>query len=160
MQPAIAERPGIAFRLQRRFERPRETVFRAWTDPEILKRWWCPAGWLAAEVEVDLREGGTYRIGMRRESGGETVYVRGVFSEVDAPEKLSYSWRWENAFEEMPETQVTVRFTSDGEGTIVSLTHERLPEIGVCLRHRNGWIEACGRLARLFWNEKRKENEQ
>jgi len=109
MQLSAVERTGISFRLQRRFYRPRENVFRAWTDPEVLRRWWCPEGWIPAEIEVDLRVGGSYRIGMRRRSGGEPVYVCGSFLEVDSPEKLAYTWQWENAFEQMPQTRVTVQ---------------------------------------------------
>ena len=89
MQQSAVERTGIAFRLQRRFDRPRETVFRAWTDPEVLKYWWCPRGWIPAEIEVDLRVGGSYRIGMRRRSGGSAVYVRGSFLEI-SPRRSSH----------------------------------------------------------------------
>ena len=49
MQQAIA-RIGNAFRLQRRFAASREKVFRAWTDPEALIQWWCPEGWIPAEL--------------------------------------------------------------------------------------------------------------
>ena len=75
-----------------------------------------------AEIEVHLRVGGSYRIGMRRRSGGSPVYVRGSFLVVNSPEKLAYTWHWENAFEKMPETVVTVQFTSDGAATVVWLT--------------------------------------
>jgi uncharacterized protein YndB with AHSA1/START domain len=150
MSQSAAERSGLAFRVQRRFGKPREKVFRAWTDPEVLKQWWCPKGWAPAEIEIDLRAGGSYRIGMRREGGGAPVYVRGCFVEVQAPERLSYTWQWENAFPDMPRTHVTVEFHTDGAGTVVSLTHERLPELGVCLRHRSGWIEAWARLAQIL----------
>jgi len=150
MQQSAVERTGIAFRLQRRFARPRENVFRAWTDPEVLKHWWCPEGWIPAEIEVDLRVGGSYRIGMRRRSGGAPVYVRGSFLEVNSPETLAYTWQWENAFEQMPRTRVTVQFISDGAATVVSLTHEHLPEIAVCLHHRSGWIAAWDRLERIL----------
>jgi len=150
MRLSAVERTGIAFRLQRRFEKPREIVFRAWTDPEALKQWWCPQGWIPAEVDLELRVGGSYRIGMRRLSGGAPVYVRGSFLEVDPPEKLAYTWEWVNAFEQMPRTRVTVQFLAEGSTTIVSLTHEDLPEIPVCLQHRNGWIAALGRLGEVL----------
>ena len=149
MQLAAVERTGIAFRLQRRFDRARERVFRAWTDPAVLKHWWCPQGWVPAEIEMDLRVGGPYRIGMRRRSGGAPVYVCGSFLEVKSPEKLSYTWQWENAFELMPQTNVTVQFISEGATTLVLLTHEHLPEIAVCLQHRAGWIAAWHRLERI-----------
>ena len=146
MPQVIAPVKGISLRLHRRLSKPREAIFRAWTTPELLRRWWCPAGWVPAEIEVDLRVGGAYRLGMRRVDGGGLVYVHGHFLEVCAPEKLIYSWKWENVFEQMPETKVTVRFTESAGETELELTHEPLPEIPICLRHRSGWIEAWRRL--------------
>jgi uncharacterized protein YndB with AHSA1/START domain len=141
---------GLTFRLKKRFEAPREKVFGAWTKPEALKQWWCPEGWIPAEIEVDLRVGGAFRIGMRRLSGGMPVYVRGTFQEVLPPERLAYTWQWENAFEEMPQTRVIVQFTELGTATELQLIHENLPEIPVCLHHRIGWIAAFERLERIF----------
>jgi uncharacterized protein YndB with AHSA1/START domain len=83
---------------------------------------------------------------MLRENGGAPVYVHGSFIEVRSPEKLSYTWRWENAFEQMPETRVTIEFTEIDSGTEILLTHEHLPEVGVCLRHRAGWMDALQRI--------------
>jgi uncharacterized protein YndB with AHSA1/START domain len=126
MPQSAAGQAGLAFRIERRFAKPRENVFRAWTDPQVLKRWWCPPGWAPAEVEVDLRAGGCYRIGMRRESGSPAVYVCGSFVEVDPPARLVYTWQWENAFEHMPPTRVTVEFLSEGTATVVSLVPRAL----------------------------------
>ena len=148
MPEATAE--GIALRLSRRFARPAEAVFRAWTDPEALRRWWCPAGWTPAEIAVDLRAGGAWCLGMRRVENGETVYIRGRFLEVCVPEKLVYTWKWENAFEQVPETQVTVRFVELAGITELELIHEPLPEIPICLRIRTGWLEAWQRLKEVF----------
>jgi len=144
----VAQRTGITFRLRRKFTAPRENVFRAWTDPELLKRWWCPDGWAPAEIEVDVRVGGAYRIGMRRNGGGRPIYAYGSFLEVQMPERLVYTWHWENAFEQMPQTRVTVHFVESGGATEVVLIHDQLPEIGICLRHRSGWLAAWERLER------------
>ena len=142
--PADARQAALALNALPRGRR--DVVFRAWTDPEILKLWWCPEGWIPADIEVDLRVGGSYRIGMRRKSGGSPVYVRGTFLQVNSPEELTYTWKWENAFENMPQTRVTVRFISQGTATVVMLEHGSLPEINICLRHRSGWIAALERV--------------
>ena len=66
----VADNPGnIGFELQRRFRASPERVFRAWTRPAALREWWCPAGWVAGEIEIDLRVGGGYRIAMIRTGG-------------------------------------------------------------------------------------------
>ena len=145
MQKTTTKQSGQAFRLKRRFEAPREEVFGAWTKAEVLKQWWCAEGWTPAEIEIDLRAGGAFRIGMRRLIGGPTVYVRGCFEEVLAPERLAYTWQWENAFEEMMETRVIVEFRDLGSATELLLTHENLPEIPICLQHRSGWLAALDR---------------
>jgi uncharacterized protein YndB with AHSA1/START domain len=147
---AIAVPPGITLRLCRRFSRTPEVVFRAWTNPDNLRRWWSPPGWTPAEMEVDLRVGGSYRLGMRTIEGGETVYVHGRFLEVCVPRKLIYSWKWENAFEQMPETQVTVSFIESEGGTELELIQEPLPEISICLRVRAGWLDAWQRLKKVL----------
>jgi uncharacterized protein YndB with AHSA1/START domain len=150
MQLSTTRRAGIAFRIKKRFNAPREKVFDAWTKPEVLKQWWCPEGWTPTEIEVDLRVGGAFRIGMQRLSGGTTVYVRGRFSEIHAPETLSFSWQWENAFDGMPQTYVTLRFKDVGIETELLLMHQNLPEIPVCLQHRSGWLEAFNRMERVL----------
>jgi uncharacterized protein YndB with AHSA1/START domain len=97
-------------------------------------------------MEIDLRVGGAYRIGMRRRPSDPGVYVYGRFLEVNCPERLVYTWQWQNAFENMPETQVTVLFADAAGGTEVVLKHENLPAIPVCLRHWNGWRAAWPRI--------------
>ena len=150
MTPQMIASPGITLRLRRRFGRPPEALFRAWTDPDSLRRWWCPAGWIPADIEVDLRVGGAYRLGMRRVEGGDVVYVRGHFLEISAPEKLVYTWNWDNAFQRMPETRVTVKFIRVAGVTELELTHAQLPEVPVCLLHRAGWVEAWQRLEKIL----------
>ena len=70
MIPALDSQAAISIRLRQRFDASRDRVFKAWTDPDVLKRWWCPDGWKPTEIEVDLRVGGTYRLGMVRRAGG------------------------------------------------------------------------------------------
>ena len=59
----------IALELSHRFAAPREKVFEAWTDPEVLRRWWAAAPtWDTPLAEVDLREGGSYRLSMHTDT--------------------------------------------------------------------------------------------
>jgi len=72
------------------FDAPRELVFKAWTEPERLKRWWGPKGFTNPICEVDLRPGGALRIHMRAPNG--TIYpMTGVFQEIVAPERLVFT---------------------------------------------------------------------
>ena len=79
---------------------------------------------------------------MRRDAMGTRVSVCGHFLEVRPSERLKFTWRWEGAFEQMPETIVTVEFHEFAGGTELTLRHENFadPDIG-----RSGWIAACDR---------------
>jgi uncharacterized protein YndB with AHSA1/START domain len=141
---------NVGFELQRRFHASPERVFRAWTQPVALREWWCPPGWVAGEIEVDLRVGGTYRIAMTRIAGGAPVAVSGQFLEVDPPERLVYSWCWEGAFTDMPATLVSLELSGSGEDTLLILRHENFADAALRQQHRSGWISACDRLDRLM----------
>ena len=135
--------------LRRIFKAPREKVFRAWTDPEELKKWWGPEGYATPSAEVDLRVGGKYRLGMRKLPDGEIFYLTGIYREVRPPERLVYSWRWE-AEPEYGETQVTVDFRQAGNSTEVVLTHEFFPTGKARDDHNRGWSSCLDRLAKLL----------
>ncbi len=77
--------------LTRTFAASREKVFRAWTDPEELKKWFGPIGYSTLIAEVDLRVGGKYRLGMRKLPDGDIFYLTGTYREVRTPEKLVYT---------------------------------------------------------------------
>jgi uncharacterized protein YndB with AHSA1/START domain len=140
----------ITLRLTRRFAAPRERVFDAWTTAEALKRWWCPPGWEPERIEVDLRTGGAYHLGMRQLDGDAVVSIDGRFLDVHRPEKVVYTWRWRGAFEGMPETRVTVEFLALEGGTEVVVLHENFPDVPLWQRHRSGWIAACDRMEQIL----------
>jgi len=127
-----------ALRLTRSFSAPREAVFKAWTDPEELAKWFGPTGITARDVKVDLRPGGNYSLMMVGEKG--THPLSGVYREIKAPERLVFSWIWGAGDLDGVEMQVTVEFedTKDG-GTMLTLTHERLPSLEASEHHTQGW---------------------
>ena len=151
MQSVAAHSAGLGIELQRRFRASPERVFRAWTQLVALREWWCPAGWTASEIEIDLRVGGLYRIAMvRAADAGPGVSVAGKFLEVRPPERLVYTWRWEGAFTGMPETLVTLELRGSETETLLTLHHENFTDAGLRQQHRSGWIAACDRLDRAM----------
>lgn len=125
--------------LQRTFETPREQIFRAWTDAEELKKWFGPQGMACTNAVVDLRPGGRYRLSILKPDG-ETVHVGGVFQEIQPPEKIVYTWEWENGDSaDMGETLVTLNFHNAGGSTELTLTHERFPNEEYRDHHGWGW---------------------
>ncbi len=139
----------MTLRLTRAIPAPREVVFRAWTDPEALKRWWVPVeGMSVPAAEVDLRPGGRYRFTMRN-AKGEDVHLSGVYREVRPPERLVYTWRWEGSEDE---TLVTVDFEATGGTTLLHLTHEQFRDDAVRDRHGIGWRGVLDRLVATVGN--------
>ena len=75
--------------LSRVIPAPRERVFAAFTQPELLQRWLTgPAGWTLAVCEIDLRVGGSYRYVWRRASDGLEMGAGGVYRVVESPERF------------------------------------------------------------------------
>lgn len=130
-------------RLTRRFRAPRERVFDAWTDPELLRRWWAAlAGWKTSLAEVDLRPGGRYRLSMRDPSSGAEHTVVGEYVDVRRPDRLAYTWTWEGGHELMrgsEGTLVEVDFVDDGDATEVVLVHRGFADGRIRDLHRQGW---------------------
>jgi uncharacterized protein YndB with AHSA1/START domain len=75
--------------IERVFEAPRELVWRAWTDPEHLVRWWGPDGFATPHCTIDLRVGGRLHLCLRSPEYGE-LWAGGVFYEIDPPSRLVY----------------------------------------------------------------------
>ncbi len=128
--------------VNRVFPAPRERVFRALTNPEDLARWWGPN----ATAEVDLRVGGTFRLGMDL-MGGERLVSFGTYREIQAPERLVYSWAWES--EPTAVTLVTVELRDRGAETEVLLTHAENTSEEQAENHRQGWNYCLDRLVKL-----------
>ena len=75
-------------RVSRVFSAPRETVFRAWSSADHVKRWFCPNGYSVPEAKVEMRVGGAFEVCMRSPEGVDH-WTRGTFTEVLAPERLT-----------------------------------------------------------------------
>lgn len=142
----------IALELEHRYAAPREQVFEAWTNAEVLKRWWAAAPtWETPLAEVDAREGGSYRLSMRTDEG-EVHTVRGEYKEVNPPERLAYTWSWEEgpepAMAGSESSLVVVEFLEEGDGTLVKLTHSGFASEQIREMHAQGWEAVLANLER------------
>lgn len=63
--------PSTDLKIERTLDAPVELIWKAWTTPEYLKQWYCPAPWGISKAELDLRPGGAFRITMRSPEGQE-----------------------------------------------------------------------------------------
>ncbi|MBI4067209.1 SRPBCC domain-containing protein [Candidatus Gottesmanbacteria bacterium] len=77
--------------ITRVFDAPRELVWKAWTNPEMAKKWWGPKDFTAPSIKIDLREGGKYIFAMQGPKGSEwdkVIYSAGEYKEIIPNEKL------------------------------------------------------------------------
>lgn len=145
--------PTTALHLARRFAAPREEVFRAWTEPELVRQWLTPPGGRSPSAELEVRPGGSYRVAMKLPVG-PTFYAVGTYLEVEPPERLVFTWHWEprNPLPAagMADSTVTVVFSDLGEETEVKLTHARLDKRRLRAFHRFGWTHGWDELVQLL----------
>jgi uncharacterized protein YndB with AHSA1/START domain len=133
--------------LKRRLNAPPAKVFAAWTDPEKIKCWFGPPGVETLAAESDARVGGRYRI-LARSPDGEQHDVGGVYREVVPNEKLVFTWAWKSTPER--ESLVTIELKRDGDGTVLTLTHEHFFDEAARDRHQHGWEGTFERLAQYL----------
>ncbi|MDQ6651767.1 MAG: SRPBCC domain-containing protein, partial [Acidobacteriota bacterium] len=107
--------------ITRAFDAPRELVFKAWTDPKHVSRWWGPHGFTNPVCELDVRPGGAIRIDMR--GPDSTVYpMTGVYQEIVESERLVFtSAALDDAGNPLFEVLNTVTFTEQGGKTSIEL---------------------------------------
>lgn len=133
--------------ISRAFDAPRQLVFKAWTEPERLVRWWGPRGFTLPVCKMELRPGGAYRFCMRSAEGTDH-WLQGVYREVVEPERLVFTWAWEDAEGQLgPETVVTVTFVEQGDRTRLVVHHARFETDSARDAHQEGWTSCIERLA-------------
>lgn len=138
----------LSINLVRRFKATPEKVWHALTQPEALKSWMGPSDEFKCPiVEIDLKVGGRYHIGMQSPDG-EMHNVSGVYREVVPNQKLVYTWAWKS----MPEREslVTVVLRAVDGGTEVTLRHEQFFDAEARDHHNKGWEGCLTRLVRYL----------
>lgn len=140
---------GLRVHLEKVLRAPAERVFLACVEPENLAEWWGPAGFTAPSVDLDVREGGRYRITMQPPDG-EAFHLRGEFSEVDPPRRLVYTFEWEEPDPDDRETVVALEFLDHREGTRLVLDQGPFATEARRTLHEAGWTETLERLERLL----------
>ncbi|MBM9499182.1 SRPBCC domain-containing protein [Leptospira sp. 201903071] len=144
--------------ITRIFDAPRELVFKAWTEPEHLMRWWGPKNFTSPECKIDFRIGGKYVFCMRSPEG-QNFWTTGVFREIVIPEKFVYSdsfaddkgnpvpashYGFQGEFPD--ETTVSLTFETVDNKTKLTLRHIGLPAGEISEMTKVGWNEMIDKL--------------
>ena len=146
-QAGLKENPFHA--IERHYPVAPEKVWRAWTTPEAIKRWWGPGSTDPVSLaEVDLRKGGRFRVVFGGPDGKDHE-VQGVYREVLTNRKLVFTWTWPKSTPER-ESLVTLTFNAARGGTDFGFLHEQFIDETVRDNHRRGWSESFEKLERFL----------
>ena len=95
MNVPVIERPdSTTLIIRRRFEADMATLWAALTDPEAWMHWFGGGQARPITTSADLRPGGAWRIEMRGEDSADRYIVSGEFIEIEAPQRVSFTWAW------------------------------------------------------------------
>ena len=143
MEPRLAEKPSLT--LSRRYPVAPEKVYRAWTDPQAVSKWWGPGpGEPVSLAELDVRVGGRFRI-VFGGPDGKMHECAGTYKEVVPNKKLVFTWSWPNTTPERISV-VTIEFRAAGKGTDLGFKHEQLFDEKVRDDHKRGWSGTLDKL--------------
>lgn len=152
--PALA--PDEVLEITRLFDAPRELVWRLWSSPEHIARWWGPESCWLDTVEMDFREGGRWHFWMRNGAGLDH-HISGSYRRIEPPNRLSFTYI--NAYDGH-EMTVDLAFIDIGGRT--EMRFRQAPFLNVVERdgHNEGWsstfdlltyyIRKLGGIDRLF----------
>jgi uncharacterized protein YndB with AHSA1/START domain len=123
--------------LTRLIDAPREKLFRAWTEPDLVKRWFAPLPWTTPHAELDVPPGGANLVVMRGPDGKDFPN-RGVYLEVVRNERLVLTDAYTQAWIPSEKPFMTVILTFEDEGGKTRYTAR--------VRHQ-GWGQCADQLA-------------
>src|SRR6266513_1260795 len=136
--------------IKRFINAPPARVYKAWTDPAELQRWFGPEDVRTIKIDADVRVGGKYRWDLQKQDGEEWSCL-GEYRELVPGKKIVFTWKWDDD-ENWAEhnSVVTVELSDRDGGTEVRLVHEKLPSEESRDRHNEGWNSVLDRLEKFF----------
>jgi len=135
--------------IKRFINAPPARVYKAWTDPAELQRWFGPEDVRTIKIDADVHIGGKYRWDLQKQDGEEWSCL-GEYRELVPGKKIVFTWKWDDD-ENWAEhnSVVTVELSDRDGGTEVRLVHEKLPSEESRDRHNQGWNSVLDRLEKF-----------
>lgn len=126
------------------------TLYKAWTEPDELKKWWKPLNKQLLRVENDLRAGGK----VVYEFEGE-LKISGEYKEVEKENRLVYSWNWSFPQKAIHDGDylLHVQFNQAGNGSSLTVTQENFKDEHAIKPHREGWEASLAALKNYLAGE-------
>lgn len=120
----------------RRIKATPARVWAAITQPELMMQWWGPDAGPTLNVVADVRPGGRFSVVFRLLNGDEHNPT-GIYQEVIPETLLAFTWDLPGTSD--PKSLVTFRLEPFDEGTVLTLTHQHLPDEETRASHESGW---------------------
>jgi uncharacterized protein YndB with AHSA1/START domain len=140
---------GLTLEIERVFRARPAVVFRAFSDPDELAKWWGPRGFSTPRLELHARVGAVYRVEMQPPEGA-CFSLTGEFRAVDPPARLAYTFVWEDPDPDDLDTLVDLSFRDLGSSTEVALRQGPFKTQARRRLHRDGWADSFDKLERLL----------
>jgi len=138
-------------KIERDFNAPIETLFDAWTNQDVLKKWMGPQSMSCPDATCDPKLGGDYCFPMTAEDGGVHTVI-GSFTEFAPPNSLSFTWSWtQDDGSQGHQMEVFVKFKIlSPNKTRMTLLHTNLMDLEAKDRHEEGWVSTLVCLKELL----------
>ncbi len=141
LQSELGEDPVV---IEALLKAPVARVYRAWTEPEQIMKWFGPKAGMLISADIDLRVGGAWRFVVGQQENGDRSFLHGTYYIVEPETCLSFSWSHvqemaDGSKEATPESRVTVAFEPHGAATRLQLRHEGIIKRDGRLGVTRGW---------------------
>ena len=149
--------PQPVIRIERTIPASPSEVYRAWLDPDLVRRWMAPGSFAATQVEIDARVGGHYRI-WHSDSGAAAGGFESELLELVPDERIVLRWGFagpDRASGPVFDSLLTITLAEQASGTALTLVHERLDDLAAAMPHvaqnvEAGWVDVLGQLTLLL----------
>jgi NAD(P)-dependent dehydrogenase (short-subunit alcohol dehydrogenase family)/uncharacterized protein YndB with AHSA1/START domain len=143
--------------IERTMDAPPDKVFRAWIDPEAVKKWFvhqATVHW-TRNPEIDAKADGHFSWSVASDDNDQEEFAfHGTYREVEPGKKLAFTWEWQTlpieGVDGPGKTLVTIEFHRRGDSTKVVLTQSGLPNEAARNAHDKGWNRCLDGLSKLF----------
>jgi uncharacterized protein YndB with AHSA1/START domain len=144
--------------ITRTFNAPRPLVWKAWTDPELYKKWWGPSHFTCPVAKFDLRVGGQW-LSCMRSPDGKDFWSTGFYREITPHDRLVFTDSFADeqgdivpashyGMPDMPlEMLVTITLAEQDGKTVMTLVHSGMPVDEHGANAKEGWSQSFDKLA-------------
>jgi uncharacterized protein YndB with AHSA1/START domain len=148
----VVNREELAFTMSRVFDAPRELVWKACTDPDLIPQWWGPRYLTTIVDKMELKVGGVWRY-IQKDAEGNEYAFNGVYKVIEPPERLAYTFEFEPMAGHISTDTITLEELPDGKTKITTRTSfDTLEDLEGMLQSgmEDGAVETWDRLEELL----------